>query len=54
MVFINCYHSSIAYSQVSNSDHTKNVLRNILLKFNMPDKPEDFMLFQILPDKGNV
>ncbi|KAK2149040.1 hypothetical protein LSH36_471g06064 [Paralvinella palmiformis] len=45
---LTCNYKSI---MVSNSDHTKNVLRNILLKFNMPDKPEDFMLFQILPDK---
>ena len=40
--------------QVMNSDHTRNVLRNIFLKFNMGEKPENFFLFQVLPDKGTL
>jgi ral guanine nucleotide dissociation stimulator-like 1 len=48
---------------LSNSDHTKRVIHNILLKFDQEGgKPEDYVIFQTLPenkeltipDKGNV
>lgn len=46
-----------------NSDHTKNVIKNILMKFNIEDRDtDDFVIFQKLsddkelqlPDKGNL
>ncbi|KAK2186783.1 hypothetical protein NP493_189g05005 [Ridgeia piscesae] len=36
---------------VNNSDHTKIVTQKILSKFGVEGKPEDFVIFQILPDK---
>ncbi len=40
--------------QLHNSDHTKIVIRTILLKYDMQGKPEDYVIFQHLSDdKGN-
>ena len=38
--------------QVNNSDHTRIVIEKILSKFGVEGKSEDFVMFQILPDKG--
>jgi len=47
---------------LSNADHTKDVIKNILSKFSIEGKPDEYAVFQILPsndelqipDKGNV
>ena len=35
--------------QLTNSDHTKTVISNILLKFNFDQAPSDFVIAQLLP-----
>ena len=42
----------IVSPQLHNSDHTKSVIRNILLKFDINGRPEDYVIFQALPDQG--
>lgn len=47
---------------LNNNDHAHTVLRNILLKYNVSSKPEDFVLYQqlpnnsemLLPERGNI
>lgn len=39
---------------LSNTDHANNVLRNILLKYNILSKPEEYILFQLLPDNKEL
>ena len=42
----------VLYLQLTNSDHTKNVLRKILIKFNVEANPEDFIMFQVWSEGG--
>lgn len=57
-----CHYSNLYKSiLIRNSDHTKSVIQNILSKFDITGKPEDYIIIQILkdnelflPEKGNI